>query len=349
MYVKKRMSLLLFAALAMVLFTACGRWDFSREAAKAANEAQNAVVFETSATLAQSLKDALEDKVQISDVEAAMEADERLADLLGRLDVYAVEGDDAEAAAQTIAEGYIKGRVSGRQSDGSIAMVKADNGWFYAAVVTTTGGSGSDDGNGGDSSSTPEEKFMLESIAVTQPSKVEYWSGENLATDGMKVTAIYKGDQGTVKENVDISLEDCEITPDSFTNDSDENITETVTVTFEGKTATFTVTVKPVLLESIELYGYKTEYKLGDSFLYTTPPVGSAYVRYPRKELKLKLVYNNGCNEQISLTEEMIREGGSLNASPAYFFTPGQKDIVVTYTLDGKEYKTGPITVTVTE
>ena len=40
MYVKKRMSLLLFAALAMVLFTACGRWDFSREAAKAANEAQ---------------------------------------------------------------------------------------------------------------------------------------------------------------------------------------------------------------------------------------------------------------------------------------------------------------------
>ena len=129
MYVKKRMSLLLFAALAMVLFTACGRWDFSREAAKAANEAQGAVVFEASTTLAQSLKDALEDKVQTADVKAAMEADERLADLLGRLDVYAVEGDDAEAAAQTLAEGYIKGRVSGRQSDGSIAMVKADNGW----------------------------------------------------------------------------------------------------------------------------------------------------------------------------------------------------------------------------
>ena len=168
MYVKKRMSLLLFAALAMVLFTACGRWDFSREAAKAANEAQNAVVFEASSALAQSLKDALEDKVQVSDVEAAMEADERLDDLLGWLDVYAVEGDDAEAAAQTIAEDYIKGRVSGRQSDGHIAMVKADNGWFYAAVVTTGSGSGSgsgsgngsgsDDGNGGnDPGTTPGE------------------------------------------------------------------------------------------------------------------------------------------------------------------------------------------------
>ena len=346
MYVKKRMSLLLFAALAMVLFTACGRWDFSREAAKAANEAQNAVVFEASTTLAQSLKDALEDKVQTADVKAAMEADERLADLLGRLDVYAVEGDDAEAAAQTIADGYIK-HISGRKSDGHIAMVKADNGWFYAAVVTTpTGGSGSGSGNGDDSSSTPEEKFTLESITVTQPSKVEYWSGENLATDGMKVTAIYKGDQGTVKENVDISLEDCEITPDSFTNDSDENITETVTVTYEGKTATFTVTVKPILLESIELLGYEeTKYKVGDFFLST----GSAYERHPREELKLKLVYNNGCNEQIPLTEDMVREGGSLNAWPAYFFFSGQRNIVVTYTVDGKEYKTVPITVTVTE
>ena len=124
MYVKKRMSLLLFAALAMVLFTACGRWDFSREAAKAANEAQNAVVFEASATLAQSLKDALEDNVRTADVKAAMKADERLDDLLGRLDVYAVESDDAEAAAQTIADGYIK-HISGRKSDGHIAMVSS--------------------------------------------------------------------------------------------------------------------------------------------------------------------------------------------------------------------------------
>ena len=186
---------------------------------------------------------------------------------------------------------------------------------------------------------------MLESIKVTQPSKVEYWSGEKLATDGMKVTAIYKGDQGTVKEN-DISLKDCDITPNSFTNNSAESTTETVTVTYEGKTATFTVTVKPILLESIELLGYdETKYKVDDFFLFT----GSAYERHPRKELKLKLVYNNGCKEEIPLTEEMICEGGSLNAFPAYFFWPGQRDIVVTYTLNGKEYKTGPITVTVTE
>ena len=190
MYVKKRMSLLLFAALAMVLFTACGRWDFSREAAKAANEAQNAVVFEASTTLAQSLKDALEDKVQISDVEAAMEADERLADLLGRLDVYAVEGDDAEAAAQTIADGYIK-HISGRKSDGHIAMVKADNGWFYAAVVTTTtGGSGSGSGSG---SGTGSDDDKGGNDPGTTPGEDE---GENPGEDETKTYTV------TVNENI---------------------------------------------------------------------------------------------------------------------------------------------------
>ena len=182
MYVKKRMSLLLFAALAMVLFTACGRWDFSREAAKAANEAQNAVVFEASTALAQSLKDALEDKVQTADVKAAMEADERLADLLGRLDVYAVEGDDAEAAAQTIADGYIK-HISGRKSDGHIAMVKADNGYFYEAVLTykhSSSGSSSGGASGGDNDpDAPVVPDEPESFTVTA-----------------KVTSSYSGEAG---------------------------------------------------------------------------------------------------------------------------------------------------------
>ena len=40
MNARKRLFTFLFAALAMALLTACGRWDYSREAVKAANEAQ---------------------------------------------------------------------------------------------------------------------------------------------------------------------------------------------------------------------------------------------------------------------------------------------------------------------
>ena len=95
MYVKKRMSLLLFAALAMVLFTACGRWDFSREAAKAANEAQGEtlrVEFTVEQKFTNALRAALEENIQPADVEKAMRADESIKPFLTsgyRLDVYA--------------------------------------------------------------------------------------------------------------------------------------------------------------------------------------------------------------------------------------------------------------------
>ena len=333
MYVKKRMSLLLFAALAMVLFTACGRWDFSREAAKAANEAQNAVVFEASATLAQSLKDALEDKVQISDVKAAMEADERLDDLLGRLDVYAVESDDAEAAAQTIAEGYIKGRVSGRQSDGSIAMVKADNGWFYAAVVTTTGGSGSssgsgsgsgsgsDDGNGGttptpDPDPEPEPEPapdpVLENVTVVVNSGT-YYADHEFVKDELTVTAEYDNDTSTV-----LGEDDYEITSTSVNEEGNQ---ATITITYEGETYITTVDVTSLKVESFKIYGLaeQTYYK-GDNLLYEYEGLIIKTPK-PRDNVYIKLVYNSGneADDKIYITNDMLGilgYGATINISP---------------------------------
>ena len=164
MYVKKRMSLLLFAALAMVLFTACGRWDFSREAAKAANEAQGEtlrVEFTVEQKFTNALRAALEENIQPADVEKAMRADESIKPFLTsgyRLDVYALRADvDADKAAAQLADEFAS-RLAGCEDEGFISMVKADNGYFYMAVLTYKhgGNGGSGSGSGGGSGSGDE-------------------------------------------------------------------------------------------------------------------------------------------------------------------------------------------------
>ena len=156
MYVKKRMSLLLFAALAMVLFTACGRWDFSREAAKAANEAQGEtlrVEFTVEQKFTNALRAALEENIQPADVEKAMRADESIEPFLTsgyRLDVYPLRADiSAKDAAKQLAAEFVN-RLAGCEDKGYISMVKADNGYFYEAVLTYKHSS-----SGGDDATTP--------------------------------------------------------------------------------------------------------------------------------------------------------------------------------------------------
>ena len=79
------------------------------------------------------------------------------------------------------------------------------------------------------------DEAELESITVTPPTKTEYTVGEELVLDGMKVTANYSDD--TTK---DVAVADCKVSGYDKTKVGDQ----TVTVTYEGKTATFKVTVK---------------------------------------------------------------------------------------------------------
>ena len=99
----------------------------------------------------------------------------------------------------------------------------------------------------------------LESITVTGPNKTEYKIGEELDLTGLVVTAHYStGDEATVT-GYEVS---------GF--DSSTAGEKTITVTYQGKTAAFKVTVKEtekpvVTLESITISGpTKTEYKIGD-------------------------------------------------------------------------------------
>ena len=158
MYARKRLFTFLFAALAMLLCTACGRWDYSREAVKAANEAQGdtlRVEFKVNQTFTNALRAAVEDNIQPADVDKAMTMDKSIEKLLTsgyRLDVYALRADvDADQAAAQLADEFVN-RLAGCEDEGFISMVKAENGYFYEAVLVYKHGGNGGSGSGGGSS-----------------------------------------------------------------------------------------------------------------------------------------------------------------------------------------------------
>ena len=152
MHVKRLLSLLLTALLAVTVLAGCaGRSDFSKEAADALNNAQTIVHFSTDSQLTKALKDSLKDNVQPDDIRNAMAADKNLQALLTdgcQLDVFAVRANTVEDAAESIAQN-IASIASGKKSEGKAAMVLADNGYYYAAVLTCrdSNSSVSDDGS----------------------------------------------------------------------------------------------------------------------------------------------------------------------------------------------------------
>ena len=211
MNAKKLLSLVFSAAFAVAALAGCGGSDFSREAARAANKAQDTVTFETDANLTKALQKALEDNA--GDIRQAVA--DALGDELGSgdaVDLYTVSAEDAKTAAEAVAASIAKS-VAGKQSKGAITMVKADDGAFYAITITTrtgsSGGSGSGSGSGngsGSGSGTGDdtaETFTLEKIEITaQPTKTEYTVGESFDSTGMVVTATYKGSKGSSESKV---------------------------------------------------------------------------------------------------------------------------------------------------
>lgn len=297
MNAKKLLSMLLSAALAVTTLAGCGEGtNYSNEAVKAANEAQSTVVFETDSDLAKSLQDSLEDYTQTSDIKTAMVADENLKDLLTsgyQLDVYAAQGEDAEAAAQAIAQQYIVNIVSGKQSEGKIAMIlHKGNGYYYAAVLTyrTGGGSGSG-GSGGSSSGDGDEDntVVLTEIKVTKNPKTEYWVGDSFETSGMVITAYYSNNTSK-----DVTL-DCSMSCTGF-DDDDNKVFKTagtykVVFTYQGKTATVTVNVaevKPATV-TVSLSENENVYEAGEDFDPSTVTV--------------TVKFNNGTTENVKLSD----------------------------------------------
>ena len=193
MHVRKRLFTFLFAALAMLLCTACGKWDYSREAMKAANDAQGQtprVEFKVNQTFTSALRAAAEDNIQPNDVDNAMTMDKSIEKLLTsgyRLDVYALRADiDADQAAAQLADEFVN-RLAGCEDEGFISMVKADNSYFYMAVLTYKhGGSGSSAGSGGNSGGSGENEPYI--VKVTAKMDKNYIKGDSFNPEDVAVT-----------------------------------------------------------------------------------------------------------------------------------------------------------------
>ena len=157
-------------------------------------------------------------------------------------------------------------------------------------------------------------KDTVQSVSIqSRPGKTSYFVGETLDPAGLTLTAKYRsGKTETVTGGYTCS-------PTALNTPGEQ----TVTVTYEGLTATFTVTVKEVTLESVTLKSRpaKTSYYVGD----TLDTAG----------LTLTARYNDGSTEEVT---------GGFTCSPTTLNTAGTQTVKVTYY--GKETS---FTVTVSE
>ena len=159
----------------------------------------------------------------------------------------------------------------------------------------------------------PLESFEL---TVADSAKKEYYMGEEtLDLTGITYTATYydktMGTNGVVNGNVIADM--CSSVPTVAGNG-------TITVTLNGKTATFAITgiEPPYHIESIAMkQGYKIEYEK----FSLAPKTLSGFI--------VASFDNNQPDEEIALTESMIVSRPDTS-------TAGEKDITVTYTKFGK-------------
>lgn len=147
-----------------------------------------------------------------------------------------------------------------------------------------------------------EEKEVVEAIAVTAlPAKREYKQGERLDTTGLALEAITnKGRRVPITSGFSCSPEVLSLSG-----------IQTVTVSYEGKTTSFTVTVqggsKTIQKISIDKMPNKLDYRVGDSFDSTG--------------MVLRVTTDQG--------DELVRSG--FTCSPSRFTREGVQTVTVSY------------------
>ncbi len=139
------------------------------------------------------------------------------------------------------------------------------------------------------------------SISVkTKPNDTSYYVGESLNTAGLKIRVNYS--DGT-SEDITSGFT-CSPTHFSSTG------TKTITVSYSGKSTSFTVTVGSVAVSSISINSTpnRTQYRVGDSL--------------DTAGLRIKVNYADGSTEYIT---------SGFTCSPTYFSSIGTKAITVSY------------------
>ena len=153
---------------------------------------------------------------------------------------------------------------------------------------------------------TSQPALTVESISLNEGYKTEYLVGESIDLSTFKITVTYSDDSEKVLN----------VTKDMLSNvDMNTVGPKEVTVTYEGKSDSFIITVNPqpqeeVVLESIRVKGsYITEYNVGDEL--------------DLSDMILVLTYSDLTTEEIAVTSNMLGEV-DMNVG-------GPKQVTVTY------------------
>ncbi len=226
-------------------------------------------------------------------------------------------GGEGENSEINVESGFVGGGESGGDShtSGGTSDVSAigDTSNETSGSVSEEASDTSEEASDTEDASVDSDVTLEKIKATTKPTKTSYYVGDTLDTSGLTLTATYNnGTTGTISSGFTCS-------PTSLTSAG----TQTITVTYGGKTDTFTVTVKKVEVSSVSVKSKPTKlnYFVGDT-LNTSG-------------LTLTATYNNGTTGTIS---------SGFTCSPTSLTSAGTKTIIVTYS-----GKTASFTVTVTE
>ena len=157
-------------------------------------------------------------------------------------------GDTLDTSGMTVTAIYNNGTTKDVTADATVDVATLTTAGTVTVTVTYGGKS--------DTFEVEVTPVVVESIAVTAPTKTHYFVGDTLNTVGMTVTATYNN--GTTKDvTADATVDVTTLTTAG---------TKTVTVTYDGKSDTFEVELIPVVVESIAVTApTKTEYFVGDT------------------------------------------------------------------------------------
>ncbi len=172
----------------------------------------------------------------------------------------------------------------------------------------------------------------------TMPTKAEYFVGDTLNTTGLTLTATYNN--GTI-----------ETITSGFTCSPTKLNTagkQTITVTYEGKTCTFDVTVKAVELVKIEIKTMptKTEYFVGDTLNITGLTLTATYNNGSTKTITSGFTCSPMTLTKVGTQVITVSYGGkTCTFDVTVKEKPVSNDYSVTYMVNGKRYAKYIVTV----
>lgn len=183
-------------------------------------------------------------------------------------------------------------------------------------------------------SAQKQDKFNKEVIRInvsSRPAKLVYYVGETFDPTGLKLQVVtnHQDESYFVEYNEEMNF--------SGFDSSEPNNAQTITVSYMGFSTTFVVEIKekpslaPVL-ESIEVYNFKTTYTLADWNKYGPSVTGA----------RIRCVYSDGSTEEdIILKNSYIYGFKKLESA-------GTTEIIIKYTIGSVTVQTN-VTITITE